>query len=96
MSYWHIKAKGWEWYAYQPRERGRWKAANGAKGGWSGMIEGRWLLPSIVDEIADHLDLKRDTVHKWIGERQVRGRKVGRLWKFNRKELDEWVKSGGA
>jgi hypothetical protein len=24
------------------------------------------------------------------------GHKIGRLWKFNKKEVDEWVKSGGA
>jgi hypothetical protein len=24
------------------------------------------------------------------------GHKIGRLWKFNKKEVDEWVQSGGA
>jgi hypothetical protein len=24
------------------------------------------------------------------------GRKIGRLWKFDRKEVDAWVKSGAA
>jgi len=60
---------------------------------WSRIMEDRWLS---VDEIADHLGIKRDTVYKWINERQMPGHKIGRLWKFNKKEVDEWVKSGGA
>jgi excisionase family DNA binding protein len=57
------------------------------------MMEDRWLS---VDDIADHLGIKRDTVYKWISERQLPGHKIGRLWKFNRKEVDEWVKSGAS
>lgn len=49
-----------------------------------------------VNEIADHLGIKRDTVYKWISERQIPGHKIGRLWKFDRKEVDAWVKSGAA
>jgi excisionase family DNA binding protein len=55
-------------------------------------MEDRWLS---VDEIADHLGIKRDTVYRWISERQMPGHKIGRLWKFNKKEVDQWVKSGG-
>jgi excisionase family DNA binding protein len=57
------------------------------------MMVDRWLS---VDEIADHLGIKRDTVYKWISERQMPGHKIGRLWKFNQQEVDEWVRSGGA
>ena len=54
-------------------------------------MEDRWLS---VDQIADHLGIKRDTVYKWIDERQMPGHKIGRLWKFNKQEVDDWVKSG--
>jgi excisionase family DNA binding protein len=57
------------------------------------MMKDRWLS---VDEIADYLGIKRDTVYKWISERQMPGHKIGRLWKFGKKEVDEWVCSGGA
>ena len=60
---------------------------------WSRMMEDRWLS---VNEIADHLSIKRDTAYKWISERRMPGHKIGRLWKFNKKEVNEWVKSGGA
>jgi len=57
------------------------------------VIEDRWLS---VDEIAAYLGIKRDTVYKWISEKQMPSHRMGRLWKFRREEVDEWVKSGGA
>jgi excisionase family DNA binding protein len=57
------------------------------------MMEDRWLS---VDEIAAYLGIKRDTVYRWISERTLPGHKIGRLWKFRKEEIDEWVKSGGA
>ena len=56
-------------------------------------MEDRWLS---VDEIAAYLGVKRDTVYRWISERNLPGHKIGRLWKFRKEEIDEWVKSGGA
>jgi excisionase family DNA binding protein len=56
-------------------------------------MEDRWLS---VDQIADHLGIKRDTVYRWIDERQMPGHKIGRLWKFNKQEVAEWVRGGGA
>jgi len=56
-------------------------------------MEDRWLS---VDEIAVYLGIKRDTVYRWISERNLPGHKIGRLWKFRKEEVDEWVKSGGA
>jgi excisionase family DNA binding protein len=53
----------------------------------------RWLS---LDEIADYLGIKRDTVYKWIDRRQMPAHKVGSLWKFKRDEVDEWVRSGEA
>ena len=53
----------------------------------------RWLS---VDEIAEHLGIKRATVYKWISERQMPGHKIGRLWKFKIADVDEWVRKGGA
>ncbi len=55
------------------------------------MVEDRWLS---VDEIAQYLGVKRDTVYKWIDRKQMPAHKVGRLWKFRRQEVDDWVLSG--
>lgn len=53
----------------------------------------RWLS---VDELAGYLGIKRDTVYKWIDRRGMPAHKVGRLWKFRREEIDQWVRSGAA
>ena len=57
------------------------------------VMEDRWLS---VDEIAAYLGIKRDTVYKWISEKQMPSHRMGRLWKFRKEEVDEWVKSGEA
>jgi excisionase family DNA binding protein len=57
------------------------------------MMDDRWIS---VEEIATYLGVKRDTIYKWIDRRKMPAHKVGRLWKFRKKEVDEWVKSGQA
>jgi excisionase family DNA binding protein len=44
-----------------------------------------------ADEVASFLGVKRDTVYKLITRSGLPGRKVGRLWKFRRQEVDDWV-----
>jgi excisionase family DNA binding protein len=56
-------------------------------------MEDRWLS---VDEIATYLGIKRDTVYKWINEKNMPAHRMGRLWKFRKTEVDGWVTSGGA
>ena len=56
------------------------------------MEKDRWVS---VDEIASHLGIKRDTVYKWINDFELPAYKIGRLWKFNLNEVDEWVRAGG-
>ena len=53
--------------------------------------EERWLS---VPEIAEHIGIKQETVYTWIAQKGLPAHKVGRLWKFNRKEVDDWVRSG--
>jgi len=55
------------------------------------MMEDRWLS---VDDIAAYLGIKRDTVYRWISERNMPGHKIGRLWKFRKEDVDEWMRSG--
>ena len=56
-------------------------------------MEDRWLS---VDEIGGYLGVKRDTVYKWISEKSMPAHKIGRLWKFKKNEIDEWVRTNGA
>lgn len=52
----------------------------------------RWLS---LNEICNFLGVSNDTVYKWIHKGGLPAYRVGRLWKFKRKDVDEWVKAGG-
>lgn len=49
-----------------------------------------------VDDVARHLGVAKDTVYRWIERKSLPAHKVGRLWKFKLKEVDDWVRAGGA
>ncbi len=49
-----------------------------------------------ADDIAIHLGVTKDTVYSWIADKAMPAHKVGRLWKFQTSEVDEWVRGGGA
>lgn len=57
------------------------------------MSETRWLS---VDEIAEHLGVGRKNIYTWIEKRELPAHKVGRFWKFQKSDVDNWVKSGKA
>ena len=54
-------------------------------------MEDRYLS---VAEIAQYLGIKKDTVYKWVTAKRLPAHKVGRLWKFKKDEVDEWVRHG--
>ena len=56
-------------------------------------LANRWLS---VDQIADYLGVKRDTIYKWIERKSMPAHKVGRLWKFRVDEVDAWIRRGEA
>ena len=56
-------------------------------------MEDRWLS---VEEMAKYLGVSNDTVYRWISGHNMPAHRMGRLWKFKRDEVDQWVKSGGA
>ena len=49
-----------------------------------------------VGEICKYLGVSNDTVYKWIDKHEMPAHRMGRLWKFKKDEVDEWVKAGGA
>ncbi len=56
-------------------------------------MKDRWYS---VAETAEYLNIKKGTLYKWIIRKDIPAHKVGRLWKFKLKEVDEWVKQGKA
>jgi len=49
-----------------------------------------------IEEAAQYLGVSVITVRNWLKREDsgIPAHKIGRLWKFKRSELDEWVKSG--
>ena len=56
-------------------------------------IEDRWLS---VEEISKYIGVSNDTVYRWIDKHRMPAQRMGRLWKFKKNEIDQWVKAGGA
>lgn len=52
-----------------------------------------WLS---AEDIASHMGITKDTVYQWIAERGLPAHRMGRLWKFQASEVDDWVRSGHA
>ena len=50
----------------------------------------RWLS---VDEIAKYLGVNRETIYRWIERKGLPSHRIGRLWKFSKQEVDQWVRS---
>ncbi len=49
-----------------------------------------------LEEIAEYLGIKPVTLRSWVNDpkNSIPAHKIGRLWKFKRSEIDEWVSSG--
>lgn len=47
-------------------------------------------------DVAKHLGVVKDTVYRWRERKGLPAHRVGRLWKFQLSEIDDWVRAGGA
>ena len=57
------------------------------------MSDTHWLS---VDEIATHLGVGQETIYAWIEKRDLPAHRVGCFWKFQKEDVDNWLKSGKA
>ncbi|OGX14902.1 MAG: hypothetical protein A2166_03395 [Omnitrophica WOR_2 bacterium RBG_13_41_10] len=46
-----------------------------------------------IDELADYLRLKKQTIYNWLHQGKISGMKVGGVWRFDRRDVDAWLKS---
>ncbi len=46
-----------------------------------------------VDELANYLKLRKQTIYNWLHQGKISGMKVGGVWRFDRREVDSWLKS---
>lgn len=52
----------------------------------------RWVG---VEEVADHLQVAKDSIYRWVETKGLPARRVGRLLRFRLSEVDDWVEAGG-
>jgi len=46
-----------------------------------------------VEELARYLKLQKQTIYNWLNQGRISGIKLGGVWRFDRKEIDRWLKS---
>ena len=47
-----------------------------------------------VDEVAGYLSVESDLIAQWAEAGRLPGLREGSAWRFNKKEVDEWIASG--
>ena len=48
-----------------------------------------------LEDAAKYLNIKPVTLRKWIRQKEyLPAHQIGKLWRFKKSELDEWVNSG--
>ncbi len=53
--------------------------------------QGRNSLMS-VEEVANYLGLKRQTIYNWLSQKKISGIKIGKVWRFERNYIHQWLK----
>lgn len=48
-----------------------------------------------INEAAEYLGVTKETIRNWIKKQNgIPAQKIGKLWKFKKSELDDWIRSG--
>jgi len=50
----------------------------------------KWLT---IEELAEYLKMGRTKLYRMAQEGEIRASKVGNQWRFDREEIDQWMKS---
>ncbi|HKM83821.1 MAG TPA: helix-turn-helix domain-containing protein [Candidatus Acidoferrum sp.] len=48
-----------------------------------------------LDDLAKYLKVPKSTLYRLAQKNALPGHKVGRAWRFDRDEVDQWIKSHG-
>jgi len=46
-----------------------------------------------VDDLAKYLKLRKQTIYNWLNQKKISGMKIGGVWRFDKSEIDKWLKS---
>jgi excisionase family DNA binding protein len=56
-------------------------------------IKDKWLT---IDELSAYLKIGRTKLYTLAQKGKIPGSKIGSQWRFDREEIDAWIKSGQA
>ena len=45
-----------------------------------------------IEEVAQYMRVSRFTIYRLVKSRCIPGTKIGRQWRFQKEEIDRWVK----
>ena len=48
-----------------------------------------------TDQLAKYLKLNPDTIRRQAEKRIIPSIRIGRVWRFSKMVIDEWIKQGG-
>jgi len=46
-----------------------------------------------VEELAKYLKLQKQTIYNWLNQGKISGIKIGGVWRFDRGEIDQWLRA---
>lgn len=46
-----------------------------------------------VEDLAKYLKLQKQTIYNWLNQRKIAGMKIGGVWRFDKKEINKWLRS---
>ena len=51
-------------------------------------------IPSLlsVEELADYLGLKKQTIYNWLNQGKISGIKIGKVWRFDKSDIEKWLR----
>lgn len=56
-------------------------------------LKAHWMT---VEQVAAHLQISKETVYRWLDRKKIPAHRVGKQWRFQSSEIDDWVKRGEA
>lgn len=46
-----------------------------------------------VEELANYLKLRKQTIYNWLNQNKITGMKVGGVWRFDKRDIEKWLRS---
>lgn len=46
-----------------------------------------------VEELANYLKLRKQTIYNWLNQSKITGIKVGGVWRFDKRDIDKWLRA---